>query len=286
MWQLALTNGSCNAPAPDSQFHNIVTGLGASNGYYNVGKNCSPPKRGTGNGTNIASPFDPAVYTRGFVRLRFPAMNGMPVAGAVQLIEYYMPIEFLVMGPLMTNVMTNLDSSAGLLQYTNVGCPMGYSGCITGLSDNVGPTINRPCTAVASGTVASIRQNNYTVGLMEHRQDTTTPPELTFLTQDEVRRLFAAIPGKRDRALFQLAYHHGLRASEVSLLQRDDVHAKQGRIYIPRVKGSIAKTYPLQPEDLRLVQRVQSLKPDVPDHIAAPTKPLVRIGKLGSLQKA
>src|SRR3989442_5797194 len=88
---------------------------------------------------------------------------------------------------------------------------------------------------------------------MEPRQDTTTP-DITFLTQDEVRRLFAVITNRRDRALFQLAYHHGLRASEVSLLQRDDVHAKQGRIYIPRVKGSIAKTYPLQPEDLRLVR--------------------------------
>ncbi|SRR5712691_6802943 len=89
---------------------------------------------------------------------------------------------------------------------------------------------------------------------MKPRQDTTPPPEITSLTQDEVRRLFGVITGKRDRALFQLAYHHGLRASEVSLLQRDDVHAKQGRIYIPRVKGSIAKTYPLQPEDLRLVR--------------------------------
>ena len=89
---------------------------------------------------------------------------------------------------------------------------------------------------------------------MKPRQDATPPPEITFLTQDEVRRLFAVITGKRDRALFHLAYHHGLRASEVSLLQRDDVHAKQGRIYIPRVKGSIAKTYPLQPEDLRLVR--------------------------------
>ena len=99
-----------------------------------------------------------------------------------------------------------------------------------------------------------IRQNKYTVGLMEHRQDTTTPPAITFLTQDEVRRLFVVITGKRDRALFQLAYHHGLRASEVSLLQRDDVHAKQGRLYIPRVKGSIAKTYPMQPEDLRRIR--------------------------------
>src|SRR5215510_10731438 len=89
---------------------------------------------------------------------------------------------------------------------------------------------------------------------MEPRQNATPPPEITFLTQDEGRRLFAVITGKRDRALFPLAYHHGLRASEVSLLQRDDIHEKQGRIYIPRVKGSIANTYPLQPEELRLVR--------------------------------
>ena len=86
---------------------------------------------------------------------------------------------------------------------------------------------------------------------MEPRQDATPAPQLTFLTQDEVRRLFAVITGVRDRALFPLAYHHGLRASEVSLLQRQDIHDRQGRIYIPRVKGSISKTYPLQPEDLR-----------------------------------
>jgi site-specific recombinase XerD len=89
---------------------------------------------------------------------------------------------------------------------------------------------------------------------MKPRENATPCPEMTFLTQDEVHRLFAVITGTRDRALFQLAYHHGLRASEVSLLQRDDIHEKQGRIYIPRVKGFIAKTYLLQLEDLRLVR--------------------------------
>src|ERR1700731_4273140 len=89
---------------------------------------------------------------------------------------------------------------------------------------------------------------------MKPRQDATPLPAITFLTQEEVRRLLAVITSKRDRALFQLAYHHGLRASEVSLLQRDDVHEKQGRIFIPRVKGSLAKTYPLQPEDLRCLR--------------------------------
>ncbi len=54
--------------------------------------------------------------------------------------------------------------------------------------------------------------------------------DITFLTQDEVKRLFAAIKGKRDRALFSLAYHHGLRASEFGLLQISDLELKQGRI--------------------------------------------------------
>jgi type 1 fimbriae regulatory protein FimB len=107
---------------------------------------------------------------------------------------------------------------------------------------------------------------------MEPRQNATPPPEIPFLTQDEVRRLFAVGTGKRDRALFQLAYHHGLRASEVSLLQRDDIHEKQGRIYIPRVKGSIAKTYPLQPDDLRCLRAYLRTREDDSPHLFISTR--------------
>jgi hypothetical protein len=57
--------------------------------------------------------------------------------------------------------------------------------------------------------MASIRQNTYIVGFRKPYQDATPLPEITFLTQDEGRRLLAGITGKRDRALFQLAYHHG-----------------------------------------------------------------------------
>ena len=114
-------------------------------------------------------------------------------------------------------------------------------------------------------SLGKIRQKSYTVGLMEPRSDSTPAPELTFLTQDEVRRLFAVITGMRDRALFPLAYHHGLRASEVSLLQRQDIHDRQGRIYIPRVKGSVSNTYPLQPEDLRRLRAyLRTRKDDSP----------------------
>ena len=97
---------------------------------------------------------------------------------------------------------------------------------------------------------------------MKPRPDATPAPELTFLTQDEVRQLFAVITGTRDRALFPLAYHHSLRASEMLLLQRQDIHARQGRIYIPRVKGSISKTYPLQLEDLRRLRAYLQVRED------------------------
>ena len=67
---------------------------------------------------------------------------------------------------------------------------------------------------------------------------------INFLTQDELRRLFKVMKSKRDRAIFLVAYRHGLRASEIGLLQRADVDAKQGRISIHRLKGSHSADVP------------------------------------------
>ena len=75
-----------------------------------------------------------------------------------------------------------------------------------------------------------------------------------FLTQDELRRLFKVMKSKRDRAIFLVAYRHGLRASEIGLLQRADVDAKQGRISIHRLKGSISGVYPMQPDVLKAIR--------------------------------
>src|SRR5918911_5537383 len=77
---------------------------------------------------------------------------------------------------------------------------------------------------------------------------------INFLTQDELRRLFKVIRSKRDKAIFLVAYRHGLRASEIGLLQRSDVDAKQGRIAIHRLKGSISGVYPMQPDVLKAVR--------------------------------
>ena len=75
-----------------------------------------------------------------------------------------------------------------------------------------------------------------------------------FLTQDELRQLFKIIRSKRDKAIFLIAYRHGLRASEIGLLQRADVDAKQGKIAIHRLKGSISGVYPLQPDMLKAIR--------------------------------
>src|SRR2546427_10603746 len=77
---------------------------------------------------------------------------------------------------------------------------------------------------------------------------------ITFLTQEELRRLFKVIHSKRDKAIFLVAYRHGLRASEIGLLQRADVDAKQGRISIHGLKWSISGGYPLQPDVIKAIR--------------------------------
>ena len=80
------------------------------------------------------------------------------------------------------------------------------------------------------------------------------PRSISFLTQDELKRLVSVVKDKRDRAIILLAYRHGLRASEIGLLQRTDLDLKQGRITIHRLKGSISGVYPMQPDVIKLLR--------------------------------
>lgn len=77
---------------------------------------------------------------------------------------------------------------------------------------------------------------------------------ITFLTQDELKRLFAVVKDKRDQALIRVAYRHGLRASEIGMLQQDDLDLKQGRITVNRLKGSLSGVYPMQPDVIKYVR--------------------------------
>src|ERR1041385_8090023 len=66
-----------------------------------------------------------------------------------------------------------------------------------------------------------------------------------YLTPEETERLFRAITSTRDRAMFRLAYHRGLRASEIGMIQMADYRPTVGRIFIRRLKGSNSGEYHL-----------------------------------------
>ena len=71
---------------------------------------------------------------------------------------------------------------------------------------------------------------------------------------DETRRLFASITDKRDKAIFLLAYRHGLRASEIGLLRVSDLDLKRLRVMLHRLKGSLSGEHPLQADETRTLK--------------------------------
>jgi len=77
---------------------------------------------------------------------------------------------------------------------------------------------------------------------------------IKFLTLDETRRLFACITDKRDKAIFLVAYRHGLRASEIGLLRVDDLDLKRLRVMLHRLKGSLSGEHPLQADEARALK--------------------------------
>jgi hypothetical protein len=75
---------------------------------------------------------------------------------------------------------------------------------------------------------------------------------IRFLTLGELARLFAVVRASpRNRALFLIAYRHGLRASEVGLLLTDDLDFRALRIMVLRLKGSHSGAHPMQPDEAK-----------------------------------
>lgn len=93
---------------------------------------------------------------------------------------------------------------------------------------------------------------------------------IKFLTQDELTRLLAVIKDKRDKAIFLVAYRHGLRASEVGSLMVTDIDFKTLRITINRLKGSRPGVQPLQPDEVKALKaHLRSRKADIPTLFAS-----------------
>lgn len=64
-----------------------------------------------------------------------------------------------------------------------------------------------------------------------------------YLTDEEFAALFTVIKDVRDKALFRVIAHRGLRASEPGLLQLHDWHAETERLTCRRKKGSVTAPF-------------------------------------------
>jgi site-specific recombinase XerD len=87
------------------------------------------------------------------------------------------------------------------------------------------------------------------------RKSSNQKRKIKHLSVDDVRRFFRAIPAVkiRDRLLFDLIYHYGLRRTEACLLQIESFNLRKGTVDIHRLKGSDSHPYPLFPSTKRLL---------------------------------
>jgi len=98
--------------------------------------------------------------------------------------------------------------------------------------------IAAPQNAPASPSAPPPAPQNSTPAEASKKKRTRKKNAVTYLQVEEVERLFKVITAIRDRAIFRLAYHAGLRASEVGLLELRDYNPRTERVYIHALKGS------------------------------------------------
>ncbi|EEE1598514.1 tyrosine-type recombinase/integrase [Salmonella enterica] len=80
-----------------------------------------------------------------------------------------------------------------------------------------------------------------------------------YITLNEWDSFFSAIKGSstecRDKALFKLAYKHGLRVSELINIQVSDIDLKESTIFVKRLKNGFSTIHPLQKKTSDLLKK-------------------------------
>ena len=92
------------------------------------------------------------------------------------------------------------------------------------------------------------------------RNEARRPRE--YLTPNEVDRIIKAARergryGHRDATMIVLAYTHGLRVSELTTLQWDQVELDQGLLHVRRRKRGTPSVHPLRGVELRALRRLK-----------------------------
>lgn len=75
-----------------------------------------------------------------------------------------------------------------------------------------------------------------------------------YLTQEELKRFFDVITTPRDRALFALIYHYGLRVDETTSIAIDDIDFRNHRIRLNRLKNGLGGEKPLWKHTAKLLR--------------------------------
>jgi integrase len=106
---------------------------------------------------------------------------------------------------------------------------------------------NTPPT-IANGNVPPRRVPNATLRPRE------------YLTQREIDELMIAARqnrhGHRDARMILIAYRHGLRASEVCELRRDQLDFARGVLHVQRAKRGTPSVHPMQGDEIRALRRL------------------------------
>lgn len=98
------------------------------------------------------------------------------------------------------------------------------------------------------------------------RRKKREPPHLEC---EELARLFHVILAPRDRAIFRVAYHAGLRASEIGLLELRDYNQRTERIMIHRLKGSDSGEHGCSREESRALHAWLKVRGSLPGPLFA-----------------
>ena len=101
-----------------------------------------------------------------------------------------------------------------------------------------------------------------------------------YLEPEEIDALFGVIKKPRDRAIFRVAYHRGLRASEVGMLQLSDFNERIGKLFVHRLKGSDSASQKLLSVELTALRAWVKERGPRPGPLF-PSQMGVRVGKLG-----
>src|SRR3989337_3813808 len=75
-----------------------------------------------------------------------------------------------------------------------------------------------------------------------------------YMTQEEVKKFLSQISDPRDRALFGLIYHYGLRVTESTLLTINDANLQKHKIFVRRLKGGVYGEKPLWRHSAKLLR--------------------------------